>query len=523
MEGRGGNRRRAALLGIAIAAAVITPAAVAAPAWLTPKTLSAPGQDAEVGDVAVNAAGDAFAIWRRSDGATLLVQVSSRKAGGKWTAPKTLSAPGREADYVQIAAGPGGRVIAIWTRETATAAVIQASVRSNGHWGSVQDLSADGVYASQPQVAFDRWGNATAIWVRGGTIQASVRPRGGSWGSAQDISVPGVAAGGTQLAISRQGTAFAVWYRATLGPFTETVQTNRRPRGGAWSGPQDLSQLGVLAVAPQIGIDRAGNAIAVWSNQTASPNGVQAAVRPHGSGVWGSPKTISKPGQSAGGPALAVGRTGGAVAVWTVVNGPLVRFVQAAVRPAGKQWKTPKNLTPTGGNAYSPEVGIDAAGNAVAVWHKTTGTTSVVQGSRHTAGGRWSKVKPVSKPATGTIPFPQIAVDPAGNAVATWQRSKGGDDVVEATALDAAGPVFSHVRIPRSVAAGSRHTFSVRSMDVWTRLARAPLWRFDDGTEVRGRSVTHVFFGSGRRAVTVRQWDLHGNLTVLRRTVTVHS
>jgi hypothetical protein len=520
LMGTPANIMRAALLGVVLAA-VAAPVAVAAPAWITPKTLSASGQDANVGDIAVDAAGDAFAIWKRSDGSNMLTQVAVRKAGGKWGAPKTLSASGREADYVQIAASPGGAAIAIWSRDTATASIVQVSVRpAGGHWGSVQDLTADGVFVSSPQVAFDRRGNAIAVWVRGGNVQASVRPRGGAWGSPQDISVPGVLSGLPQVEFDRQGTATAVWYRATLGPFTETVQSSVHPRGGAWGLPQDVSEPGVLAVAPQIGIDRAGNAIALWADQTVSPSAVQASIRPHATGVWGSPKTISKPGANTGSPELAVSPKGGAVAVWNVSNGPL-RFVQAALRPAGGRWHAPKNLTPTGGSAYAPDVGTDAAGNAVAVWHRT-GTEQFVQASRHPAGGRWSKVKPVSKPSSGIIPFPSVAVDPAGNAVAIWQRTKNSDDVFEVAALDVAGPVFSRVRIPRRVSVGSRHTFSVHSLDVWTRLARPPLWDFGDGTEVRGRSVTHAFFGTGRVRVTVRQRDLHGNLTVLRRFVVVH-
>ena len=517
-----GTFGRAALLGI-VSAAAFTQAAAAAPAWLTPKTLSAPGQSGTGGHVAVDSAGDGFAVWKRDDGSEVLVQVSVRKAGGSWTAPKTLTGPGFEADDVEVAASPGGIAIAIWSRETATGVVIQASVRKpGGPWGAVKDLSSNVQTSFQPHVALDRQGNATAVWARSGLpIQAAVRPRGGVWGAPQDISPLGGGAALPQVAYDRNGKAIAVWYRATLGPLQEVVQASVRPRGGAWSMPEDLSAAGVLAVAPHIAFDKAGTAIAVWSDQTVSQSKVQAAVRPAATGVWRDPKTISSAALNAGAPALAVSPRGLAVVVWSVSNGSL-RYVQSALRPAGGSWRSPKTLTPTGGNAYAPEVGIDASGSAVAVWHRI-GTTNVVQASRRASGKAWTAPKPISTPSTGVIPFPHVAVDPAGNAIAIWQRTKAPSDIVQAAGLDAAGPVFRRVRIPRRVSVGSRHTFSVRSSDVWSRLGRAPLWRFGDGTEVRGRSVAHAFFRTGRFAVTVRQRDKRGNLTVLRRVVVVHS
>ena len=47
---------------------------VAHAAWSTPTNLSAAGQNALLPQVAVDAAGNAFAVWRRFDGARWIVQ-----------------------------------------------------------------------------------------------------------------------------------------------------------------------------------------------------------------------------------------------------------------------------------------------------------------------------------------------------------------------------------------------------------------------------------------------------------------
>jgi hypothetical protein len=83
---------------------------------------------------------------------------------------------------------------------------------------------------------------------------------------------------------------------------------------------------------------------------------------------------------------------------------------------------------PTGGAIY-PDVDVDAAGNAVAVWsHCRTPCNDIAGGpfdvegaSRLAAADTWAPFAPFG---TGPAPYgnldPQVAVDKAGNAVAVW-------------------------------------------------------------------------------------------------------
>lgn len=70
----------------------------------------------------------------------------------------------------------------------------------------------------------------------------------------------------------------------------------------------------------------------------------------------------------------------------------------------------------------TPQVGIDASGNAVAVW----GQGSHIWSARYLAGTGWQAPTNIdSAAATINANQPRIAVDANGNALAVWERSNG--------------------------------------------------------------------------------------------------
>ncbi len=59
--------------------------------------LSAPGQNVSQPRVTAGPDGSVTAIWRRSNGANLIIQAATRPPGGPFAAPVDLSAPGQNA------------------------------------------------------------------------------------------------------------------------------------------------------------------------------------------------------------------------------------------------------------------------------------------------------------------------------------------------------------------------------------------------------------------------------------------
>src|SRR3954451_4934953 len=82
-------------------------------------------------DVAVDAAGDTFVAFRKSDGASNLATVATRLIGGA-VAIQTMSAAGQTIFDPIVASGSNGNVVTVWQRFDGTHDRIQASFRDPG-------------------------------------------------------------------------------------------------------------------------------------------------------------------------------------------------------------------------------------------------------------------------------------------------------------------------------------------------------------------------------------------------------
>jgi hypothetical protein len=136
--------------------------------WQAPVDLSAAGRDAADPRVAVDAQGNAVAVWYGDNGDNLIVQGAVRAAGGAWQAPVDLSAAGHNASFPQVAVDAQGNAVAVWNQyDGANRLIVQGAVRpAGGVWQAPIDVSAAGQNAYLPQVAVDAQGNAAAVWTR---------------------------------------------------------------------------------------------------------------------------------------------------------------------------------------------------------------------------------------------------------------------------------------------------------------------------------------------------------------------
>ncbi len=363
--------------------------------WQKPvKLASGVGMASEL-HLAVGAHGYAVAVWQYEspDQESKFIQSVARPAGGKWQAPVNITPiGGKWAERPDIAVDAQGDALAVWERNVEEG--IQSSLRpAAGKWQTPVTLSAPGEKTAQetPQVAVDEQGDAVAVWqsssgTSNAAIEGAVRPAGGKWQTPLTLSAPGVEAAEPRVAVDAQGDAVVVWERSSA-----RVQGTVRSARGEWQTPVNLSAPGVFAGEPDVAIGAQGNAVAVWVEAHGSKFVVQGAVRPAG-GEWQTPNDLSAPGKRAYGPDAAVGAQGNAVAVWESGNGAHV-VVQSSVRPAGGGWKKPVNLSPPGEDRYAPDngfgepqVALDEHGNAIAVWGRETASKVFLQAASYHAG-----------------------------------------------------------------------------------------------------------------------------------------
>ena len=91
----------------------------------------------------------------------------------------------------------------------------------------------------------------------------------------------------------------------------------------------------------------------------------------------------------------------------------------------GADWGTPAFLETREGDPSFPQLAIDSSGNALAVWSQHDGTHFSIWSNRYTAGSSWESRVPIEADEAGNAFIPQIAIDANGNALAIWPRCDG--------------------------------------------------------------------------------------------------
>ena len=508
-----------------VGVALVAPPAGAAPTW-RPVTnlfadLSAAGGSAFTPAIGVDAAGNATVVWSRSNGTQYVVQASYRPVGGTWSAPVDL-AGGRMIVDPQVVVDRAGNATAIWRRVETDRSVVQTTSRpAGGAWSTPVDLSTDtSVDYSQrdvPQLAVDPAGAVTATWSRFEaapgqpwrfTAQSSTRATDGTWSTPVDLSPAGSPAKTTDVAVDPAGNATAVWVAGS------TVQAASRPAGGTWGTPAQLSSTAGPRANPRVVVDPTGTATAAWGSFAGGVYGVQTASRALG-GPWTAPLDLAR-GEVFDTPAIAVDRRGTTTAVWQQHDGS-GWIVTSASRTAGDPWSTPVELSTPERDSWDPQVAIDPAGDATALWSRAEDDGRVVEAARRPAGGEWSE--PIDLSPRGEAWNPQVAIDSAGNATAAWSRKDGTSWIVQARGLDAAGPVVTEITGATARTSGRSRAYSVKAHDVWSRVASAR-WIFPDGTTATGTSVSYAGTRDGSGPVRVVLTDSVGNATACTYTST---
>ncbi len=510
--------------------------AEAAPTWLAPTKLSTTGQNAEQPQVSVDPAGDAITVWERFDekAGKKVIEASSRPAAAAgWQSSLPISNAKEDASLPQVALDSYGDAFAAWLSFNGAEYTIQASTRSgvSGSWQppvTIQKLGATTVTEPRPDLAVDAQGDAVVVWERAQAaevfVEASSKPVAHSWAVPETLSEVAEALHPPEVAIDAAGDATAVWEQHEAG--SVVIAESTRPAGSKWQMGVALSATGKNANEPRVAVDAQGDAVAVWERPNEEGKElVEAATRSGSNGSWAKPAALmgyeGLQGEPAGQQAAIDGQ-GRAVVTWSRLDAAAHDVVEAAVgRASTSSWQPPVALSsPAGLVEEAPQVGVDNAGAAVVVWEQWTATTKIIEAvSGLAASGSWGA--PVALSAAGKeADEAQVALDSQGNAVAVWRRFDGASYIAEAAGFDAAGPLFTLLRIPSAGTVGQPLAFSASGLDVWSGLGGMS-WGFGDGGAQVGASVTHVYDAPGTYTVSVTAADALGNTSSATAAVSI--
>jgi hypothetical protein len=529
--------RRAALLAAAGAALAAPAAASAAPGFTSPSTLDG-FINHRIGFANGEETGTHFELVSKSPVKSRVV-VTTRRAGGSFSEQLVVpTAGGRLPVASRIAVAPNGAAALVW----------------------------DEVGASAP--------NATRY-------RAAYRTPSGTWEAPVTIaSDPGSATADPVVAIGPNGTAVAAISHAEADSPGELKSDSRidaivhGPSGG-WDAPTRLSKADRSAVAPEAGVDAAGNVTLTYGERyQENPDRGTALVRRHSvsNGLWSSADdlTESAPDHHAIAPVLDVAPDGRAVislqsnasgkfevvaAVRESASGGFGKLVPigpadaasstdeaAGIAPDGTAYVaySVQSTTPEGdhiglvraapGGSFtapqrvsSPQLvartaRIAFAGNdAVAAWSGSSSGEDVVQGTRWKAGSANPDAFQELDPPSGDATLEDAQSDGEGSVEIVWSHLTF---TTRVAAFDASGPGDGDASVPAAAVVGEAVPMKASFVDRWSALAPGPEWSFGDGATGSGAEVSHAYAEAGDYTVTVRSADVLGNAR--ERTFPIH-
>ena len=423
--------------------------AQASPQWLAPVELSPWTPEANVQNVEVvgDARGDTLAVWEHTYPGPSTVEAAFRTAGGQWQTPVQLNEAGHEAGDVHAALNARGEAAAVWSDYSihpGETTIMSSLMGGDGKWRAPQLVAAPRVFnIVHSHVALENNGNAVAVWGTGGSeMESATMPAGGTWSAPTTIG-EGCPEGGPQVIMDEAGEALASWDNAKGGCFeaTEaTVETAARPAGGPWQPPVALSSSGISRFGG-VALDGHGGAVAVWTRQTGSePPAVEAALRPDG-GAWQASRELSNPLDESYGPQVAENAHGEAVASWQQYAGPCEISAMTAAMGRDGSWGPSAQLAPREPLTEYPKIAIGPNGEVEATWEDRSECafppqTQVIQGSVRSRGGRWQAPVDLTPAEEGNrYSLYDMISDGPGDAIAVWVHYRGEGSSIEVDAL----------------------------------------------------------------------------------------
>ncbi|PKM43685.1 MAG: hypothetical protein CVV05_12515 [Gammaproteobacteria bacterium HGW-Gammaproteobacteria-1] len=351
---------------------------------------------------------------------------------GAWGTPALIETyNGGSATYPDIAMDAGGNALAVWSQSDSIRQSIWANRYTVGSgWGTAQLIETDDAgNAGSSCIAMDGSGNALAVWSQSdGTRQNIWSNRytaGSGWGTAVLIETGDAGnAFNPEIAMDASGNALAVWNQ--FDGIRDNIWSNRYTVGSGWSAAELIETFNTGGTdLPRIAMDAGGNALAVWSQSDGTRYNIWFNRYTVGSG-WGTAQLIETNDTShAFYPDIAVDGSGNGVAVWKQNDGTRYN-IWSNRYTVGSGWGTAQLIeTDNAGPADLPRIAMDGSGNGLAVWHQSDGTRYNIWSNRYTAGSGWGAAQLLESDDVATAAYPEIAMDPGGNALTVWSHWDG--------------------------------------------------------------------------------------------------
>lgn len=373
--------------------------------------------------IAADAAGNAYAAWRDERNGNGDIYSAARPEGGVWGSNERVDddTSGSARQLVgRLAMDTAGNAYAIWEdRRSGNGDIYFAYRPAGAPWGEAAQINDDSGAATQdyPDIEVDGSGTAYSVWrdQRDGhpDIYFSYREAiSTTWSPNVRVNddTGWTWRGSPRIAVDASGNAYAVWHDERPEGENADIYFAYRPAGGDWGADIRVNDdVNGWQERADVAVDAGGNAYAVWKDDRGGDGDIYFAYRPAG-GAWSANVQVND-GTGASWEdlaAIAVDASGNAYTVWQDGrNGG--GDIYLAYRPAGGAWGANVQVDDDTNTGF-PRIALDASGNAQVVWADN--------GNIYTraVGGSWGPIAQVNYDTGYVTLFSDIALDGNGDA-----------------------------------------------------------------------------------------------------------
>jgi len=385
--------------------------------------------------VAVNASGNAIAVWTQDDGfGTYSVWASAYAVNSGWTGPELMVLlTDTDAGDPQVSINDKGTAFVVWAQQDDSVAGtthIWARQYSFGFgWLNADLVEQDtNEFAFVPQVFVDAADNVTVVWMQEDQTEDSLTH---IWANryANVTSYRDYFYTGTNFSVV-SGNRFSV-----ANNLTGVIRLNCGLAGGT-GDCLSLPSADYKAAVTFCTFTASGSpALTITCDNDLSS---QFVLQTDADGKVTGPYTIALESSLEGGSGArievndsggsTVARTGAAGGTGSVTYSPGAWFLGS-----NYAWGTPGLLeTDEFSFAEDPRIAGDASGNVIAIWQQDDELTdSPITGlpiynlwaNRFTVAAGWAGPELVETGSDNDAFNPEIAVDPSGKAIAVWESN----------------------------------------------------------------------------------------------------
>src|SRR6185312_8099730 len=234
-------------------------------------------------------------VWLQSNG-TINQLHGQAYNGTAWTSEGSIDAGnGNAASQPTVAIDASGNAMALWQQSNGTHQCIYVRHFSPAGPGTESILYGTGTTDSaNPTIAFDSSGNAFATWIQGGAVyEAHYSASAGTWSAPVNLATNSNTAYAPSLSVDASGDAVVAWIQSN-GTNPVVYTTVYTASAGTWSTASAIESTAVTlpAAGGSVATAIAGSDAAVsWVQPSGSETAVYMAT--FSAGAWSAPTQVA--------------------------------------------------------------------------------------------------------------------------------------------------------------------------------------------------------------------------------------